>query len=139
MTRLGTAVDPDRDDYIGAVLWQAQAGALWARFATTLRRTLAAHLDGRARTAEHYSDPDTHLPRLVADAWQLCTPQLADVPAAAPGLARHGDDPAGHRHPRQRPHLATGRGPARPDGERRALRIRRPGVVPGQAGGSGGI
>ncbi|NMI00853.1 replication initiator [Pseudonocardia acidicola] len=46
---LGTPVDPDTYDYVGAVLWQAHAGALWARFAIALRRALAAILGVRAR------------------------------------------------------------------------------------------
>jgi hypothetical protein len=29
---------------------------------------------GAPGTAEHYSDPDTHLERLIANAWQLGTP-----------------------------------------------------------------
>jgi hypothetical protein len=47
--RLGTAADPATYDYQGAVLWQAHAGALWARFTTALRRALAAALGVRAR------------------------------------------------------------------------------------------
>ena len=47
--RLATPVDPDSYDYTGAVLWQAHAGALWARFTTTLRRALAAALGVGAR------------------------------------------------------------------------------------------
>jgi Replication initiator protein, pSAM2 len=47
--RLATPVDPDIYDYEGAVLWQANAGALWARFTTTLRRALAATLGIGAR------------------------------------------------------------------------------------------
>ena len=47
--RLGQAVDPDNYDYDGAVLWQAHAGLLWARFTTTLRRALAAALGVGAR------------------------------------------------------------------------------------------
>ncbi len=43
-TRIGTALDPDTYDYQGAVLWQAHAGQLWARFTIALRRALAAHL-----------------------------------------------------------------------------------------------
>lgn len=39
---LGTPLDPDRYDYRAAVLWNAHAGALWARFATYLRQQLAA-------------------------------------------------------------------------------------------------
>jgi hypothetical protein len=45
--RIGTAVDPDTYDYVGAVLWQAHAGALWARFTIALRRALAAQLGVR--------------------------------------------------------------------------------------------
>ncbi|MEU3601031.1 replication initiator [Streptomyces sp. NPDC006798] len=41
---LGTPLAPDTYDYTGAVLWNAHAGALWARFTTYLRRALAAHL-----------------------------------------------------------------------------------------------
>ncbi len=37
-------LDPDSYDYEGAVLWQAHAGMLWARFTTALRRALAAAL-----------------------------------------------------------------------------------------------
>ncbi|GHG04639.1 replication initiator [Streptomyces althioticus] len=39
---LGTALDPERYDYTGAVLWNAHAPALWARFMLHLRRTIAA-------------------------------------------------------------------------------------------------
>jgi hypothetical protein len=42
--RIGTPTDPNTYDYIGAVLWQAHAGQLWARFTTALRRALAHHL-----------------------------------------------------------------------------------------------
>ncbi|MET8177437.1 replication initiator [Streptomyces sp. NPDC005336] len=41
---LGTPLHPATYDYAGAVLWNAHAGALWARFTTYLRRELAAHL-----------------------------------------------------------------------------------------------
>ncbi|MDI2128743.1 replication initiation protein [Yinghuangia seranimata] len=41
---LGTPLDPDTYDYPGAVLWNAHAGALWARFTIELRRALAASL-----------------------------------------------------------------------------------------------
>ncbi|MDT0351717.1 replication initiator [Pseudonocardia charpentierae] len=47
--RIATPVDPDSYDYDGAVLWQAHAGALWARFTTTVRRALAAALGIGAR------------------------------------------------------------------------------------------
>lgn len=40
---LGTPLNPKTYDYTGAVLWNAHASALWARFALNLRRTLAAH------------------------------------------------------------------------------------------------
>ncbi len=38
---LGTPLDPDRYDYTGAVLWNAHAPALRARFTTHLRREIA--------------------------------------------------------------------------------------------------
>jgi hypothetical protein len=41
---LGTPLRPATYDYTGAVLWNAHAGALWARFTTYMRRALAAHL-----------------------------------------------------------------------------------------------
>ncbi|MFF7894843.1 replication initiator [Streptomyces sp. NPDC007907] len=41
---LGTPLDPATYDYSGAVLWNAHAGQLWARFTTYLRRALAQHL-----------------------------------------------------------------------------------------------
>jgi hypothetical protein len=40
--RLGAPLDPERYDYTGAVLWNAHAPALWARFMLHLRRTIAA-------------------------------------------------------------------------------------------------
>ncbi|MFE9453097.1 replication initiator [Streptomyces sp. NPDC006739] len=39
---LGTPLDPDRYDYRAAVLWNAHAGALWARFTTYLRQQIAS-------------------------------------------------------------------------------------------------
>ncbi|MCS0639294.1 replication initiation protein [Streptomyces sp. LP05-1] len=39
---LGTALDPGRYDYAGAVLWNNHAGQLWQRFTIYLRRELAA-------------------------------------------------------------------------------------------------
>ncbi len=41
--KLGTPLNPRTYDYTGAVLWNAHAGALWARFTLNLRRALAAH------------------------------------------------------------------------------------------------
>jgi hypothetical protein len=38
---LGTPLSPDRYDYEAAVLWNAHAGALWARFSIHLRREIA--------------------------------------------------------------------------------------------------
>ena len=40
--RIGSAVDADTYDYVGAVLWQAHVTALWHRFVIALRRQLAA-------------------------------------------------------------------------------------------------
>jgi hypothetical protein len=39
--RIGTPLDPESYDYVGAVLWQAHAGELWHRFTIALRRQLA--------------------------------------------------------------------------------------------------
>ncbi|MFE0201177.1 replication initiator protein RepSA [[Kitasatospora] papulosa] len=39
---LGTALDPARYDYAGAVLWNNHAGQLWQRFTIYLRREIAA-------------------------------------------------------------------------------------------------
>jgi hypothetical protein len=39
---LGTALDPERYDYAGAVLWNNFAGDLWRRFTIYLRREIAA-------------------------------------------------------------------------------------------------
>jgi hypothetical protein len=47
--RLGNPLDPDTYDYVGAVLWQAHAGALWHRFTIALRRALATALGIPAR------------------------------------------------------------------------------------------
>jgi hypothetical protein len=52
--RIGGALDPERYDYEGAVLWQAHAGMLWARFVTHLRRALAAALGVGARDWPHH-------------------------------------------------------------------------------------
>ncbi|MEU4143553.1 replication initiator [Streptomyces parvulus] len=41
---LGTPLNPATYDYTGAVLWNAHAGQLWARFTTYMRRALACHL-----------------------------------------------------------------------------------------------
>ncbi|WP_329531569.1 Replication initiation protein [Streptomyces sp. NBC_01450] len=38
---LGTPLDPEHYDYTGAILWNAHAPALWARFTTHLRREIA--------------------------------------------------------------------------------------------------
>ncbi|MFH8567577.1 replication initiator [Streptomyces sp. NPDC017993] len=42
---LGTPLRPSSYDYTGAVLWNAHAGALWARTTTYIRRALAAYLN----------------------------------------------------------------------------------------------
>ncbi|MGW0793854.1 replication initiator protein RepSA [Streptomyces sp. NPDC002692] len=47
---LGTALDPARYDYAGAVLWNNHAGDLWRRFTIYLRREVAAHA-GLTQTA----------------------------------------------------------------------------------------
>src|SRR6185312_14405053 len=53
--RIGAALDPDTYDYTGAVLWQAHAGMLWARFAIALRRALAAALGVKGAEFRDYA------------------------------------------------------------------------------------
>ncbi|MGW3073007.1 replication initiator [Kitasatospora sp. NPDC001132] len=48
---LGTPLDPKTYDYPGAVLFNAHAGALWARFTIYLRREIAARLGLTQKTA----------------------------------------------------------------------------------------
>ncbi|MEV5414118.1 replication initiator [Thermopolyspora sp. NPDC052614] len=48
--RLGQPICPECYDYVGAVLWQAHAGALWHRFTLGVRRELA-RLAGMSRHA----------------------------------------------------------------------------------------
>ncbi|WSM88405.1 replication initiation protein [Actinacidiphila glaucinigra] len=47
---IGTALDPERYDYAGAVLWNNHAGDLWRRFSIYLRREIAARA-GLSQTA----------------------------------------------------------------------------------------
>ncbi len=94
--RVGGALHPDSYDYDGAVLWQAHAAALWARFTVTLRRTLAAALGvpvrafrdharlSYAKVAEYQRRGLVHFHAVV----RLDGPDgPADPPP--PGLARH--------------------------------------------------
>ncbi|MEH0468154.1 Replication initiation protein [Streptomyces sp. B21-097] len=52
---LGTPLDPDRYDYAGAVLWNAHAPALWARFTTHLRREIAKAAGLTQRALRHHA------------------------------------------------------------------------------------
>ncbi len=52
---LGTPLDPERYDYAGAVLWNAHAPALWARFTTHLRREIAKAAGLTQRALRHYA------------------------------------------------------------------------------------
>ncbi|MGY5044226.1 replication initiator [Streptomyces sp. 900105755] len=52
---LGTPLDPDRYDYAGAVLWNAHAPALWARFTTHLRREIAKAAGLTQRVLRHHA------------------------------------------------------------------------------------
>ena len=53
--RVGTALDPDTHDYIGAILWQAHSGKLWNRFAIRLRRMLAQMLGVTVRELKDHA------------------------------------------------------------------------------------
>ncbi|MDX3516524.1 replication initiator [Streptomyces scabiei] len=52
---LGTPLDPERYDYAGAVLWNAHAPALWARFTTHLRREIAKAAGLPQRALRHHA------------------------------------------------------------------------------------
>ncbi|WP_285779916.1 replication initiator [Microtetraspora sp. NBRC 13810] len=52
---LGTPLDPERYDYTGAVLWNAHAPALWARFTTHLRREIAKAAGLTQRTLKDHA------------------------------------------------------------------------------------
>ncbi|MEV8474477.1 replication initiator [Streptomyces sp. NPDC051173] len=52
---LGTPLNPERYDYTGAVLWNAHAPALWARFTTHLRREIANAAGLTQRTLRHHA------------------------------------------------------------------------------------
>ncbi|MEV7342316.1 replication initiator [Streptomyces sp. NPDC093544] len=52
---LGTPLDRDHYDYTGAVLWNAHAPALWARFTTHLRREIAKAAGLTQRTLRHHA------------------------------------------------------------------------------------
>nr|WP_256177183.1 replication initiator [Kitasatospora aureofaciens] len=52
---LGTPLTPQRYDYTGAVLWNAHAPALWARFTTHLRREIANAAGLTQRTLRHHA------------------------------------------------------------------------------------
>ena len=109
--RLGTAVDPDTYDYQGAVLWQAHAGLLWARFTTTLRRALAA-APRRPRAASSATTPGCPTPRSPStNAAGSCT----STPSSASTAPT--DPPTRHRPGSTCPRFASGdhrRRPRRP-------------------------
>ncbi|MFF7252378.1 replication initiator [Streptomyces microflavus] len=114
---LGTPLNPDRYDYTGAVLWNAHAPALWARFTTHLRReiTKAAGLTQRvlrdhatlsyAKVAEYQKRGQVHFhavirldgptgPKSIPPAW--ATTHLLDHAvraAAARTRVHHGGEP----------------------------------------------
>jgi hypothetical protein len=52
---LGTPLNPQRYDYTGAVLWNAHAPALWARFTSHLRREIAHAAGLTQRALRHHA------------------------------------------------------------------------------------
>ncbi|MFC6090571.1 replication initiator [Saccharothrix lopnurensis] len=52
---IGTPLDPDAYDYVGAVLWQANAGKLWHRFVTALKRELMKAVGLPVRTFKDHA------------------------------------------------------------------------------------
>jgi hypothetical protein len=52
---LGTPLDPETYDYEAAVLWNADAGALWRRFSIYLRREIAKRAGLTQRSFRHHA------------------------------------------------------------------------------------
>ena len=70
---LGTPLDADRYDYRSAVLWNAHAGALWARFVTYLRQQLASRAGiGRSE---------------LRNCLKVSTPRLPSISEGAPSTS----------------------------------------------------
>ncbi|MFD7657893.1 replication initiator [Actinosynnema sp. NPDC059797] len=53
--RLGAPLDPGTYDYVGSVLWQANAGKLWHRLTIALRRALARAAGLTVREFRHHA------------------------------------------------------------------------------------
>ncbi|WP_406198998.1 replication initiation protein [Streptomyces europaeiscabiei] len=118
---LGTPLNPDRYDYRAAVLWNAHAGALWARFTTYLRQQLASRAGltrselrhslkvSYAKVAEYQRRGAVHFHAVIRldgpdgaedtpPAWAT-TELLTDAIRTAAGLAETpGPDLDGHTH-----------------------------------------
>jgi hypothetical protein len=82
---LGTPLDPATYDYTGAVLWNAYAGQLWARFTTYLRRALAEHLHMTQKALNaalrvSFDGPDGHTS--PPPPWAIGRPDLRRTPKA---------------------------------------------------------
>ena len=113
------ALDPDSYDYDGAVLWQAHAGMLWARFTIALRRALAAALGVGARVAAaRRGCRSPRSPSTNAAGWCTSTPSSASTaPTDPPTHPR----PAWTTPPSVTPSTTAARhtllSPCAPDGE----------------------
>ena len=88
--RIGGALDPDAYDYEAAVLWNAHAGMLWARFATHLRR---------ARPPPSGSGPRLPQPRAGSRSPRSPSTNAADWSTSTPSSASTDptDPPTRHR------------------------------------------
>ena len=107
-----------RYDYDGAVLWQAHAGALWARFTIALRRALAAALGVRAREfREHarlsYAKVAEYQRRGLVHFHAVIRLDGPDGPADPPPAGLDLDRAAGRDHRRRRSTRAAHRRTAR--------------------------
>ncbi|WP_367326087.1 replication initiator [Streptomyces sp. HUAS ZL42] len=107
---LGTPLDPDRYDYTGAVLWNAHAPALWARFTTTTsgdrqaagltQRALRHHATlSYAKVAEYQKHGQVHFHAVI----RLDGPT---VPAVSRPL---GPPPSSSTTPSEPPHTPASR------------------------------
>ena len=106
-TRIGTPLDPDSYDYVGAVLWQAHAGPLWHRFAISAppRPGRRARRPGPRLRASTPGCPTPRSPSTSAAAWSTSTPSSASTAptgrttAPPAGLTTDVlDDACGHAH-----------------------------------------
>jgi len=102
--RVSSPLDPATYDYVGAVLWQAHAGALWHRFAIALRRALALRLGVPGRMfPRSLGCPTPRSPSTKDAAWSTSTPPCGSTDRLDPLTPHRPASPrqcCGRRSPR---------------------------------------